>query len=90
MGLISGLLTWPLAPVRGVVWVAEQIRAEAEAQWSDPAVVQRQLDEVERMLDEGLIDEAEAEEREEELLQCLFERSSASTGIPVYGDMGYD
>ena len=25
MGLITGLLTWPLAPVRGVAWVAEQV-----------------------------------------------------------------
>ena len=30
MGLITGLLTLPLAPVRGVVWVAEQVQAEAE------------------------------------------------------------
>lgn len=25
MGLITGLLTLPLAPVRGVVWVAEKL-----------------------------------------------------------------
>ena len=30
MGLITGLLTLPLAPVRGTIWIAEQIAAEAE------------------------------------------------------------
>ena len=30
MGLITGLLTLPLAPVRGTVWVAEQIHDQAE------------------------------------------------------------
>ena len=30
MGLITGLLTLPLAPVRGTIWVAEQLAAEAE------------------------------------------------------------
>ena len=32
MGIITGLLTLPLAPVRGTVWVAEQLAAEAERQ----------------------------------------------------------
>ena len=32
MGLISGLLTLPLAPVRATAWVAEQLLAEAEQQ----------------------------------------------------------
>jgi Gas vesicle protein G len=30
MGLITSLLTWPLAPVRGVAWIAEQVKKEAE------------------------------------------------------------
>ena len=48
MGLIKGLLTLPLAPVRGTVWVAEQVQEEAERQYYDPAVIRRQLEEVER------------------------------------------
>src|SRR5205085_6726563 len=32
MGLFTGLLMLPLAPVRGTVWIAEQIREEAERQ----------------------------------------------------------
>ena len=72
MGLFSGLLTLPLAPVRGVAWVAEQIQEEAERQWSDPATIQAELTDIEAMRELGEIDEAEADAREEELLQRLL------------------
>src|SRR5436190_1750915 len=37
MGLVSGLLGLPLAPVRGVVWLARQIEDQAEQQYYDRA-----------------------------------------------------
>jgi len=72
VGLISGLLTWPLAPVRGVAWVAEQVRDEAERQWYDPAAVQQQLEELDARREAGTIDEEEAAELEEQLVQRLL------------------
>lgn len=75
MGLISGLLTLPLAPVRGVAWVAEQIKEEADRQWSDPATIQAALTDIEAMREAGEIDDAEADAREEELLQRLMAAS---------------
>ena len=39
MGLLSGLLTLPVAPVRGVVWVAERMLDEANTELSDPATI---------------------------------------------------
>jgi cytochrome c-type biogenesis protein CcmI len=75
MGLISGLLTLPLAPVRGVVWVAEQVKQEAERQWSDPATIQAALTDIEALRESGEIDDAEADAREEELLQRLLAAS---------------
>lgn len=72
MGLITGLLTLPLAPVRGVVWVAEQIQHEAERQWSNPATIQAALADIEAMREAGELDDAEAEAREEELLERLL------------------
>ncbi|HET7531871.1 MAG TPA: gas vesicle protein GvpG [Nocardioidaceae bacterium] len=75
MGLISGLLTLPLAPVRGVAWVAEQIKEEADRQWSDPATIQAALTDIEAMRESGEIDDAEADAREEELLQRLMSAS---------------
>jgi hypothetical protein len=53
MGLIKGLLTLPLAPVRGTVWVAEQVQEEAERQYYDPAVIRRELEEVDRLRTAG-------------------------------------
>lgn len=75
MGLISGLLTLPLAPVRGVGWVAQQIKEEADRQWSDPATIQAALTDIEAMRESGEIDDAEADAREEELLQRLMSAS---------------
>ena len=73
MGLIKGLLTLPLAPVRGTVWVAEQVQEEAERQYYDPAVIRRELEEVERLRTAGEITEDEAEELEDALVERLME-----------------
>jgi cytochrome c-type biogenesis protein CcmI len=72
MGLITGLLTLPLAPVRGVAWIAEQVRQEAERQWMDPAVLQDALADVQARREAGLIDDAEADRLEDELIERLL------------------
>lgn len=72
MGLITGLLTLPLAPVRGVTWIAEQIQEEAERQWSDPVVLRAQLADVEALRESGAIEEDEAGRLEEEILERLM------------------
>ena len=73
MGLITSLLTWPLAPVRGVAWIAEQVKQEAERQWMDPAALQEALDDVQARREAGIIDDDEADRLEEELIQRLLE-----------------
>lgn len=73
MGLITGLLTLPLAPVRGVIWVAEKVEQEAQRQYDDPAAIQQQLDELEEQRSAGLIDDEDARAREELLVQRLIE-----------------
>jgi hypothetical protein len=72
MGLITGLLTLPLAPVRGVAWIAEQVRQEAEREWNDPAALQDALDDVQARREAGLIDDAEADRLEDELIERLL------------------
>lgn len=73
MGLLTGLLTFPLAPVRATVWVAEQVLVAAEDQYYDPAPVRRALTELEQELLAGRIDEDEYDRRENELLDRLEE-----------------
>lgn len=73
MGLLTGILTLPLAPLRTTIWVAEQVRDAAEAEYYDPAPVQQALTELERALLDGRIDEDEYDRREDELLDRLDE-----------------
>lgn len=82
MGLFTGLLTLPLAPVRGVTWLAEQIASEAERQWTDPATVRAQLDQVERAFEEGSIDEDERDRLQDELVARLVSRRDSTPGAP--------
>ncbi|RNM12705.1 gas vesicle protein GvpG [Nocardioides pocheonensis] len=72
-GVVTGLVTWPLAPVRGAVWVAEQVQAEAERQWYDPARIQRELEDVSARRSAGDLSDAEADLLEEELVQRLID-----------------
>ena len=71
MGLITGLLTLPLAPVRGTVWIAEQLAAEAERELREAQSPRRRLIEAERQLDLGLLTVDEYEVIEEEALDAL-------------------
>jgi len=71
MGLIGGLLTLPLAPVRGLAWVFEQVVDEAEAQLHDPRRIRAELANAEAALERGEIDEETYEALERELLGRL-------------------
>lgn len=73
MGLVSGLLTLPLAPVRGVVWVAGLLCEEAEREFRDPARLRAELAEIERAREAGEIGQDEAERREDELVGLLWQ-----------------
>ncbi|MFB6951251.1 gas vesicle protein GvpG [Streptomyces niveus] len=80
MGLLSGVLLLPLAPVRGVVWVSDRLVDAAEAELYDPAVVRVQLAELNRSLDDSEIDLARFEREEERLLDIL-DRKSPLPGV---------
>lgn len=71
MGLIGSLLTLPLAPARGLVWVLEQAVEEAEAQLHDPTRIRAELANAEAALERGEIDEETYDELERELLDRL-------------------
>jgi hypothetical protein len=72
MGLISGLLLLPLAPVRGTVWIAERIQEQAEAEYYDERAIRTQLMEIDAAREAGEIDEATAAEAEDVLLERLI------------------
>jgi hypothetical protein len=71
MGLIGGLLSLPLAPAKGLVWVVNQVVEEADAQLHDPRRIRAELADAAAALERGKIDEATYEEIEDELLERL-------------------
>lgn len=73
MGLISGILGLPLLPARGVVWVAEQMKQQAERDYYDPLVIQRELAELDDAYARRELTEQQRDELQEELLARLFE-----------------
>jgi uncharacterized alpha-E superfamily protein len=71
MGLITGLLTLPLAPVRGTAWIAGQIREQALNELYDEEAIQSRLMELEELHEAGEIDDDELRQAEDELLERL-------------------
>jgi len=73
MGLIAGLITLPLAPVRGVAWIGEQIADEADRQLDPDARIRRELGRLQVEHELGELTDEEFERREDELLEQLEE-----------------
>lgn len=72
MGLFTGLVTLPLAPVRGVTWLAERLQEQAEQEFYDPTAIRRQLEEIEDARAAGEMSDDDAAELEEELVNRLL------------------
>lgn len=73
MGLITGLLTLPLAPVRGTAWLAERVQEQADAELYDEGAIQEQLMQLEALHAAGEIDDEELATAEDALLERLVE-----------------
>jgi hypothetical protein len=71
VGLITGLLTLPLAPVRGTIWLAEQLANVADAELYDEDKIRRELIELDVLEADGLLQADERRMREDELLARL-------------------
>jgi hypothetical protein len=72
MGLISGLFTLPLAPVRATMWLAERIQEQAEMEMNDESVLRKGLLELDAARASGEFDDAELDAAENELLERLM------------------
>ena len=88
MGLFTGLVTLPLAPVRGVVWVAEQMMEEMERELYDEDSIRRELLQLELDFDDGLIDEDERRATEEALLERMAISQAGDAYQPEETDDG--
>lgn len=74
MGLLTGVVLLPLAPVRGVSWLSRVLMDAAVSEMCEPAVLQARLAALHHAYEEGDIDVRQFEAEEERLLD-LLERS---------------
>jgi hypothetical protein len=81
MGLITGLLTVPLAPVRGTVWLAERIQEQTERELYDESAIRAGLQEIEEARAAGDADERELDEIEDALIERLLEIRGLGGGV---------
>lgn len=72
MGLLTGILTLPLAPVRGVAWIGEVVAEEAQRELEMMQSPQRALAELEAAHAAGELSEDEFAEREAELIELVI------------------
>jgi len=72
MGLISGLLTLPLAPLRGTVWLAERIEEQAANELYDESAIRAGLLALEESRETGELSDEEIDEAENELVERLM------------------
>jgi hypothetical protein len=80
VGLLTGLLTLPLAPVRGTVWIAERLIEEAERELGDENAVRRRLAELEVRHEFGEISDEELAVEQDALLAQLAARREGTGG----------
>ena len=71
MGLLTGILTLPLAPVRGVAWVAEKVAEQAELELYDENRIMAELADLERAKNAGELDEEQFNQYVDALLERL-------------------
>lgn len=69
MGLISAILLAPLAPVRGVVALAEVIQRQVDEEMNNPANTRRQLEDLDEQRRRGEISADEEEAAQGDILQ---------------------
>jgi hypothetical protein len=81
VGLITSVLTLPLAPVRGAGWVIGVVTEEAERQMAASASPARALEELAAATANGEISPEDAAAREAEIM----ERMIAAAQDPAHG-----
>jgi hypothetical protein len=71
MGLLTELLLVPFAPARIALWSVGQLVESATREALDPAAMRRELADLSRRFDEGLISAEEFEALEDQILDRL-------------------
>ena len=87
MGLFTTLITLPLAPVRGTVWIAEKLQEQAELELYNESAIQAGLMELQAARESGQYEESEIDEAEDALIERLMQLRGY-TGSEADGTIG--
>jgi Gas vesicle protein G len=79
MGLFSGIAKLPLAPVRGVISLAEVIQRQVEQELHNPARTRRQLEELEEARQRGEISADEEKQAQKQVLETRVKPETPET-----------
>jgi len=83
MGLVTGLLTLPLAPVRGLTWIAEQLLAQAERELDPREALRLRLEALQVRHELGELTAEEYDQAERELVAQLEELPAPAPAMPT-------
>ncbi|MGN5237558.1 MULTISPECIES: gas vesicle protein GvpG [unclassified Rhodococcus (in: high G+C Gram-positive bacteria)] len=72
MGLVTSLLTLPLAPIKGVLWLGEVIQEQVEQQMHDPANMRRELEQIEQAWQAGELTQQQMDDAQQEVLNRMM------------------
>jgi hypothetical protein len=72
VGLFTGLILLPLAPVRGVAWLGEQVLEQATREAADPTEIGERLEQLDEAEAAGEITADERAEIEDQLVAELM------------------
>jgi hypothetical protein len=81
MGIMTNVLLLPLAPVRGVTWIAEVLFEEADREISSARSPARQLEDLAAAVANGEIGPEEAEALEAEIIERMLAEADPADGL---------
>jgi gas vesicle protein GvpG len=85
MGILSAIVLWPLAPIKGVIALGEVLQRQAEDELHNPANTRRQLEELEEARERGEISADEEKEVQQRILETRLAPKGPSTAEPEGG-----
>jgi Gas vesicle protein G len=85
MGLFSGIAKLPLAPVRGVISLAEVIQRQVDQELRSPANTRRKLEELDEARERGEISADEEDQVQRQILETRVKPATPETPPPEEG-----
>jgi gas vesicle protein GvpG len=88
VGLLTAIFGLPLAPVRGVVAIAQALEEQAEHELDDRGRIRRELEDAEMALRSGELTADEADRAHRDILRPLVSKQAPAPGAGTRPERG--